>query len=39
MFYRHDSAIWQGPGRSKKKNQPHIGGSSLADAPLNPDGP
>ena len=37
MFHRHDLAIWQVHGRSKK-NQPHIGGSSLADVSLNPDG-
>ena len=38
MPHRHDPAIWQVPGRSKKIFQPHIGGSSLASVCLNPDG-
>ena len=34
----YDLVICQGPVRSKKKFQPSIGGSSLADVSLNPDG-
>ena len=38
IAHPYDSQICQGPVRSKKKIQPHIGGSLLAGVSLNPDG-